>query len=123
MRVLLVDDDKELLRIIKRTLELEGYCVDTANGGQPAVTQLKTCKPDLILLDIMMPGMDGYEVLEHIRKSSGVPVLMLTALGEVDAIEKSLSLGADGYIIKPFRSEELVARVKAMMRRSKPQKT
>jgi DNA-binding response OmpR family regulator len=119
MQLMLVDDDRELIRIIERTLELEGYSVNTASNGPTAIEQMKTCNPDLVLLDIMMPGMDGYEVLQNIRKTSTVPVLMLTALGEVDSIEKCLQLGADGYITKPFRSDELVARVKAMIRRSK----
>ena len=119
-RILIVDDDKEILQIVKRTLELEGYIVDVATDGYIAVTKLRKGNPALILLDIMMPGLDGYQVLDRIRRHSNVPVIMLTALGEVSALEKSVDLGADGYITKPFRTEELLARVRAVLRRSKP---
>ena len=119
-RILIVDDDREILQIVKRTLELEGYTVDVATDGYIAVTRLRKRNPALVLLDIMMPGLDGYQVLDRIRRHSNVPVIMLTALGEVSALEKSVDLGADGYITKPFRTEELLARIKAVLRRSKP---
>lgn len=118
-RIFVIDDDRDLLQIIRRTLELEGYLVETATGGESGVANFQKFDPDLVLLDIMMPGANGYQVLQQIRKCSVVPVLMLTSLDEVTALEKSVDLGADGYITKPFRSGELLARVRAVLRRSK----
>lgn len=117
--ILVVDDDAELLRIVGRTLELEGYYVSTAGDGNIALTLLPKCKPDLVILDIMMPGLNGYQVLELIRKQSNVPVLMLTAIGETSSLEKSVDLGADNYITKPFRMQELLARIRATLRRAR----
>jgi len=119
IRVFVIDDDREILRIIRRTLELEGYAVETATGGEVGVANFREFNPDLVLLDIMMPGADGYQVLQRIRKNSAVLVVMLTSLDEITALEKSVDLGADGYITKPFRSGELLARVRAVIRRSK----
>jgi DNA-binding response OmpR family regulator len=119
-RILVLDDDIEVLNIIERTLEMEGYAVDAFSKGDSALTCLKKKKTDLILLDIMMPGVDGYQVLRQIRRDYNIPVIMLTALSDVEAIEKSVDLGADGYITKPFRTDELLARVRAIMRRSQP---
>jgi DNA-binding response OmpR family regulator len=120
VRILVLDDDTEILQLIRRTLEMEGYNVDAFPDGDSALTFLKKKKEDLILLDIMMPGIDGYQVLRQIRQDYNIPVIMLTAISDVDAIEKSVELGADGYITKPFRTEELLARVRAILRRSQP---
>lgn len=119
IRVFVIDDDREILQVIRRTLELEGYVVEVASGGEIGIANFQKWNPDLILLDIMMPGADGYQVLQQIRQRSVVPVVMLTSLDEVAALEKSVDLGADGYITKPFRSGELVARVRAVLRRSR----
>ncbi|MDP2743833.1 MAG: response regulator [Dehalococcoidia bacterium] len=99
---------------------MEGYAVTVANDGTSALAQLVEHKPDLILLDIRMPGMDGYQVLEHIRKLSDVPVIMLTRVHEPTAVEKSLGLGADDFVEKPFLTAVLAARIQAKLRRAKP---
>ncbi len=115
--ILVVDDDQELLQIVGRTLELEGYKVSIASDGKSALALFPRCQPDLIILDIMMPDINGHQVLEHIRENSRVPVMMLTAVGEVITLEKSMNLGADSYMTKPFRSKELLARIRALLRR------
>lgn len=116
--ILVIDDDQELLRIVSRTLELEGYNVSIASDGQSALSLFPRCKPDLIILDIMMPDINGHQVLQRIREDSNVPVMMLTAIGEPVTLEKSLNLGADNYMTKPFRSKELLARIRALLRRA-----
>ena len=116
--IMVVDDDPEMLRMLERTLELEGYSVAKAVDGSLALALLDGCKPDLVILDIMMPGLDGYQVLDSIRQRSDVPVVMLTAKCEVTALDKALALGADDYVRKPFRPLELVARVQAKLRRA-----
>ena len=118
--IMVVDDELAILRLLSRTLEGEGYNVATAPDGESALSQLADYKPDLILLDIMMPGLNGFEVLDIIRKSSNIPVIMLTARQEVTAIRDALVLGADDYIKKPFGTLELLARVRAKLRRAEP---
>jgi DNA-binding response OmpR family regulator len=118
IRIMVVDDDPELLQIAARTLELEGFEVTTAGDGESALVLLPKFKPQIVILDVMMPGLDGYQTLELIRKQSDVPVLMLTALNDTGALEKSLDLGADRYVTKPFRSAELLARIRALLRRA-----
>lgn len=118
-RILAVDDDPHVLQFLKRALEDEGFVVAVAANGESALAQLPEADPDIILLDIRMPGLDGYQVLERIRKISNVPVLMLTGLDGVTPIEHSFELGADDYIRKPFLTEVLVARIKAKARRAK----
>jgi DNA-binding response OmpR family regulator len=120
-RILVIDDEPHIRELVKRTLENAGYTVAEAREGKAALEAIAAKEPDLILLDIMMPGMDGYEVLERIREISNVPVLMLTAVHEKTAICRSLGLGADDYIEKPFLLNVFVARVKAKLRRSKGQ--
>jgi len=122
IRILVADDDQELLWIAARTLELEGFDVATAKDGDMALALLPKFQPDLVVLDVMMPGLNGYEVLDLIRKRSDVPVLMLTALSGIDSLEKSVDLGADGYVTKPFRIPELIARIRALLRRAKRSK-
>jgi len=116
--IMVVDDDREMLRMVERTLELEGYDVTVAADGSSALALLDDCKPDLVILDIMMPSPDGYQVLDSMRQRSDVPVIMLTARREVASLDKALALGADDYIRKPFRVLELLARIQAKLRRA-----
>lgn len=116
--IMVIDDDPEMLQLLRRTFELEGYDVALAADGASGMMLLRDRKPDLLILDIMMPGPDGYMVLERIRQSYDIPVIMLTAKREATSLEKALALGADDYVKKPFRPLELVARVRAKLRRS-----
>ena len=116
--VLVVDDDVRLQRLMHRILELEGYRVLTAGDGEAALKAFGDEPPDLVLLDIMMPGMDGYTVCRRIRESFQTPIIMVTAKGQGEEIVQGLEAGADDYVVKPFSSRELVARVKAVLRRS-----
>lgn len=118
--VMVIDDDQEMLRMLKRALELEGYDATMSTDGHSALTLLEDHKPDLVILDIMMPGLDGFQVLKLIRQRSNVPVIMLTARCEVTSLQKALVLGADDYVRKPFRIRELLARIKAKLRRAEP---
>lgn len=116
-RILVVDDEKSIADIIKFNLEKEGYSVDLAFDGEEAITKVSNIKPSLIILDVMLPKKDGFQVLKEIRKEYKIPVLMLTAKEEeVDKV-LGLELGADDYITKPFSMRELIARVKANLRR------
>jgi DNA-binding response OmpR family regulator len=117
-KILVVDDEERMARFIRLNLEQDGFQVVEAYRGQEAMDKVRTALPDLILLDIMMPDIDGFEVLKMIREVSSVPVIMLTAKGEEDDKIKGLELGADDYITKPFSPRELVSRVKAVLRRS-----
>jgi len=114
--VLVIDDDPEMLQLLRRTLELEGFDVELAADGAYGMSVLRRTIPDLVLLDIMMPGPDGYQVLESIRQCCDAPVIMVTAKTEVDSLDKAITLGADDYVRKPFRPAELVARIKAKLR-------
>lgn len=118
-KILVVDDEKRMVRFIQLNLEQDGFQVVTAYNGKEALDQVRTQLPDLVLLDIMMPDIDGFEVLKKIREVSDVPVIMLTAKGEEDDRVKGLELGADDYITKPFSPRELVSRIKAVLRRTK----
>lgn len=120
-KVLVVDDDSNIVDLIELYLQKEGYKVFKAYNGSEALKTFKEKQIDIIILDVMMPVMDGYEVLKEIRKSSQVPVLMLTAKGETFDRVLGLELGADDYIVKPFEPKELVARIRAVLRRYKPQ--
>ena len=117
-KILVVDDDKHIVELNKLYLTKEGYEVKEVYDGKEAVEQAQKYDPQLILLDLMLPGMDGYQVCTEIRKKSNVPVIMLTAKGETFDKVLGLELGADDYIVKPFDPKELVARVKALLRRS-----
>jgi two-component system response regulator MprA len=119
-RVLVVDDDPRMLSMMRRVLEVDGYSVATADGGEPALDILRTQTIDLLILDVMMPGADGFEVCRTVRRESAIPILMLTARDEsVDKVT-GLDCGADDYVVKPFNPEELMARVRALMRRVQP---
>ncbi len=115
--ILVVDDEQYITKLVERTLEDAGYAVTVSNDGTSALAMLAEKEPDLVLLDIRMPELDGYQVLERIRESSDVPVLMLTAVHEKTAVAHSLGLGADDFIEKPFRPRVLVARIRAKLRR------
>ncbi len=116
--ILVVDDDPNISRLVRLYLEKEGFSVRTADRGDSAVEEFRRLPPDLILLDVMLPGMDGYQVLKAVRRSGSIPVVMLTARGETFDKVLCLELGADDYITKPFDGKEMVARVKAVLRRS-----
>lgn len=117
-RILLVDDDPNISHLVRLYLEKEGYEVTPAARGDDALDAFKRAAPSLVLLDVMLPGMDGLQVLKEIRKTSKVPVIMLTAKDETFDKVLGLELGADDYITKPFENKELVARVKAVLRRA-----
>ncbi|NLL31159.1 MAG: response regulator transcription factor [Clostridiales bacterium] len=116
-KVLIVDDDKNICEIIDIYMLNAGYETRKCHNGREALELFESLKPDLVLLDIMLPGMDGVEVLKGIRRNSQVPVIMLTAKGDTFDKVLALELGADDYIVKPFEPKELLARVKAVMRR------
>jgi two-component system KDP operon response regulator KdpE len=119
-RVLVVDDEPRMIHFIRLNLEHDGFLVSEATSGGRALEQLRDQLPDLILLDVMMPDLDGFETLQLIREISSVPVIMLTAKGEEDDRVRGLELGADDYITKPFSPRELVSRVRAVLRRTEP---
>ena len=117
--ILVVDDDPNSSRLEQLYREKEGWEVRVAADGKEAVEEFRRLPPDLILLDVMLPGMDGYEVLKTVRKSGNIPVIMVTARGETFDKVLCLELGADDYIVKPFDGKEMTARVKAVLRRAK----
>jgi DNA-binding response OmpR family regulator len=116
--VLAADDDPQLLRLVTRNLELEGYEVIAANDGQQALERIKAQIPDVVLLDVMMPRLDGFSVLQRVRAFSAVPVIIVTARGQDQDKVHGLDLGADDYLTKPFSVDELLARVRAVLRRA-----
>lgn len=116
--ILLVDDDPNIRRLVQLYLEKEGFRVVCADRGDDALNIFRKEPPDLMLLDVMLPGMDGWSVLKSVRKTSAIPIIMLTAKDETFDKVLGLELGADDYITKPFESKELVARVKAVLRRT-----
>jgi two-component system KDP operon response regulator KdpE len=117
-RVLIVEDERRMARFIRLNLEHDGFQVFEAVRGKEAVRKAREDLPDLILLDVMLPDIDGFEVLRRVREESDVPVIMLTAKGEEDDRVRGLELGADDYVSKPFSPRELVSRVRAVLRRS-----
>lgn len=119
-KILIVDDDNNIAELISLYLTKECFDTHIVNDGESALTEFIVFQPNLILLDLMLPGMDGYQVCREIRKDSNVPIIMLSAKGETFDKVLGLELGADDYIIKPFDSKELIARVKAVLRRYQP---
>ena len=119
-KILIVDDDNNIAELISLYLTKECYDTEIVNDGESALRAFETGKPNLILLDLMLPGIDGYQVCREIRTKSNVPIIMLSAKGEIFDKVLGLELGADDYILKPFDSKELVARVKAVLRRFQP---
>lgn len=116
-KIFVIDDDENIRELISLYLVKEGYVVEQYESGEKGVQALKTSTPDLIMLDIMMPGMDGYDTLKEIRKHGKTPVIMVTAKDETFDKVLGLELGADDYIVKPFEPKEMTARVKAVIRR------
>jgi OmpR family response regulator RpaB len=116
-KILVVDDEVSIRRILETRLSMIGYTVVTAADGDEALAAYKKELPNLIILDIMMPKLDGYGVCQEIRKDSDIPIIMLTALGDVADRITGLELGADDYVVKPFSPKELEARIKAILRR------
>jgi len=116
--ILTADDDPQLLRLIARNLQLEDYDVLVASDGKQALEQIEQQAPDLVLLDVMMPKMDGFTVCQRVREFSAVPIIIVTARGQDQDKVRGLDLGADDYLTKPFSIEELLARVRAVLRRA-----
>jgi DNA-binding response OmpR family regulator len=117
-RILVVDDEPRMIKFIRLNLEHDGFQVYEATSGPQALEKMRDQLPDLVLLDVMMPDLDGFETLRLIREISTVPVIMLTAKGEEDDRVRGLELGADDYVTKPFSPRELVSRVRAVLRRT-----
>ena len=117
-KVLIVDDDQNICELLRLYIEKEGYDTRIANDGKAALEVFDEYNPDLIMLDIMLPKMDGWQVCREIRKKSQCPIIMLTAKSEVFDKVLGLELGADDYVVKPFEAKEIVARIKAVLRRS-----
>ncbi len=116
--VLVIEDDESIREIVSRVLESEGYATRVAPNGLKGLEQFYLSLPDLIILDLKMPEMDGWETLERIRQVSGCPIIILTVFGSSDDIIKGLEMGADDYLVKPFGIQELLARVGAVIRRA-----
>jgi len=119
-RILVVDDEQTVRDFLQKALENAGYDVITASDGREALDKVSQFDVSLVLLDIVMPGLDGYEVLEHMRQYEDIPVIMLTGIGGETTKIDTLAIGADDYITKPFSVEELLARIQAKLRRTKP---
>lgn len=116
-RILVVDDEASIRRILETRLSMIGYDVITAADGEEALETFSSSKPDLVVLDVMMPKLDGYGVCQELRKESDIPIIMLTALGDVADRITGLELGADDYVVKPFSPKELEARIRSVLRR------
>ena len=117
-KIMIADDDKNICELLRLYLEKEGYTVVIANDGEEAVAKFNAENPDMILLDIMMPKLDGWQVCREIRKKSNCPIIMITAKGETFDKVLGLELGADDYVVKPFDAKEIIARIKAVLRRA-----
>lgn len=117
-RILIIEDDEEILRVLKRVLTYEGYIVDTALTGQSGLTLAREQMPDLVVLDWMLPKMDGLEVCRRLQKMGNQPIMMLTAKDTTQDRVQGLDAGADDYVVKPFEIEELLARIRALLRRT-----
>src|SRR6202142_1274746 len=118
MRILVVEDEPDLLASLAQALREEGYAVDTADNGDDGLFNAEGTDYDAIVLDVMLPGMDGWEILKRLRKTKKTPVLMLTARDQLRDRVKGLDTGADDYLVKPFDFDELLARLRALIRRS-----
>ncbi|NLK71022.1 MAG: response regulator transcription factor [Clostridiales bacterium] len=116
-KILIVDDDKNICDLLRLYLEKEGFGVILSHNGEEAVMKFHALKPDIVLLDIMLPGLDGWQVCREIRKKSNVPIIMITAKSETFDKVLGLELGADDYVVKPFDTKEVIARIKAISRR------
>jgi len=121
-RILIIEDDEAILKLLRRGLVYEGYQVDTAIDGQTGLNMARDEHPDLIILDWMLPGMDGLEVCRRLRAAGSVPILMLTAKDTIQDRVQGLDAGADDYLVKPFELDELLARIRALLRRTQPER-
>ncbi|RME86760.1 MAG: DNA-binding response regulator [Anaerolineae bacterium] len=121
-RILIIEDDPSILKVLQRGLTYEGYQVDTATDGRTGLALARERSPDLVILDLMLPGMDGMEVCHHLRTGGNVPILMLTAKDTVQDRVQGLDAGADDYMVKPFNLDELLARVRALLRRTQSER-
>jgi two-component system response regulator MprA len=122
LRILVIEDEERIRQFLQRGLSFEGYRVDMAADGHIGLEMARRNPPDLVLLDLMLPGMDGLEVCRRLREASDVPILMLTARETIEDRVIGLDAGADDYLVKPFAFDELVARVRALLRRAQPTK-
>jgi two-component system response regulator MprA len=121
-RILIIEDDQQILKLLQRGLSYEGYTVDAATDGRMGLILARDHTPDLVILDWMLPGMDGLEVCHRLRTGGSIPILMLTAKDTVQDRIQGLDAGADDYMIKPFNLDELLARVRALLRRTQPER-
>lgn len=121
-RILIIEDDEAIVRVLRRSLAYEGYTVDVALDGEKGLSLAKDAHPDLVILDWMLPGMDGLEVCQRLRGVGNVPILMLTAKDTIQDRVQGLDAGADDYMVKPFQLDELLARVRALLRRTQPER-
>jgi two-component system response regulator MprA len=119
-RILVIDDDDAITTALRRALTYEGYTVDVAHGGEEGLAKARGVVPDLVVLDILMPDLSGIEVCRRLREADDLPILMLTARDEVADRVKGLDAGADDYVVKPFATDEFLARVRALLRRREP---
>lgn len=119
-RILIIEDDEAILKFLRRGLAYEGYQVNTATDGDSGLTLARDNPPDLVVLDLMLPGIDGLEVCRRLRAGGSVPILILTAKDSVNDRIQGLDLGADDYMVKPFNLDELLARIRALLRRAQP---
>ncbi|GAB4521936.1 MAG: response regulator transcription factor [Anaerolineales bacterium] len=119
-RILVIEDDEAIIRFVRRGLAYEKYEVETAGDGLSGLQKAQENPPDVVVLDLMLPGLDGMEVCRRLRSVSGVPILILTARDSVNDRVMGLDMGADDYMVKPFNMDELLARIRALLRRSKP---
>jgi len=122
-RILIIEDDEAIVKILRRTLAYEGYQVDTALDGETGLAQAKDHRPDVVILDWMLPGMDGLEVCQRLRAGDAMPILMLTAKDTIHDRVQGLDAGADDYMVKPFELDELLARIRALLRRTQPDRS
>ena len=121
-RILIIEDDEAIVRVLRRSLAYEGYTVDAATDGESGLALARDAHPDLVVLDWMLPGMDGLEVCQRLRGGGNIPILMLTAKDTVQDRVQGLDAGADDYMVKPFQLDELLARVRALLRRTQPER-
>lgn len=121
-RILIIEDDEAIVRVLRRSLAYEGYTVDAAFDGETGLALARDAHPDMVILDWMLPGMDGLEVCQRLRGGGNIPILMLTAKDTVNDRVQGLDAGADDYMVKPFQLDELLARVRALLRRTQPER-
>ncbi len=117
-RILIIEDDEGIVRVLRRALTYEGYQAETALDGEDGLSRAREWRPDLVILDLMLPGMDGLEVTQRLRTEGNIPILMLTAKDTINDRVQGLDAGADDYMTKPFDLDELLARVRALLRRT-----